>query len=58
MDPGLPEQQSYSFINELNQQLSETGTSDTQWHVEVSTDALPLTPDGDIPLMGRSGELD
>lgn len=57
VDPGLPEEQTTSFIDELRQELANTVDSDTMWHVEINTDALPLTPQGDIPLMSRAEDL-
>lgn len=56
-DPGLPEKVAREVAEDLPRALSEGSGTDIWWRVEVSQETLPLTAEGDIPLLDRSGPL-
>ncbi|MFI7744493.1 hypothetical protein [Kocuria rhizosphaericola] len=58
-DAGLPEKVARALTEELPQDLADQAEagSRVRWEVEVSQETLPLTAEGDIPLMDRAGEL-
>lgn len=56
-DPGLPEKVARRVAEDLPRALPEHTGSDVSWEVEVSRETLPLTADGDIPLLDKAGEL-
>ncbi|MFF0903788.1 UNVERIFIED_CONTAM: hypothetical protein RF653_08935 [Kocuria sp. CPCC 205316] len=60
-DPGLPEKVAESVAADLSRELSDdpgaVGGAGVRWEVEVSSGALPLTLEGEIPLMERAGEI-
>ncbi|MFE7631569.1 hypothetical protein [Kocuria sp. NPDC057446] len=60
-DPGLPEKVAASVAADVSRELSDdpraVGGAGVQWEVEVSAGALPLTLEGEIPLMERACEI-
>ncbi|WP_298585558.1 hypothetical protein [uncultured Kocuria sp.] len=56
-DPGLPEKVARRVAENLPRALSEHTGPDVSWAVEVSRETLPLTADGDIPLLDKAGGL-
>lgn len=56
-DPGLPEALADSVAEHLRQDLSGHLDSSVEWKVEVSEETLPLTADGDIPLLEQAPRL-
>ncbi|GAA1134017.1 hypothetical protein [Citricoccus alkalitolerans] len=57
VDPGLSRQVARSAAGDLKQDLSDHGDDGHRWEVEVGEENLPLTAEGDIPLMDQAGEL-
>ncbi len=58
-DPGLPEKTARALTDGLSRDLAkeaDTGAR-VRWVVEVSRETLPLTADGEIPLLDHAGRL-
>lgn len=56
-DPGLPEKLARSVSSGLSRELSGGADAEVRWEVEVSRETLPLTQDGDIPLLDHAQQL-
>lgn len=58
-DPGLPEKVARALTDGLSQDLAGEvpGGVRVRWVVEVSRETLPLTGDGEIPLLDHAGRL-
>ncbi len=56
-DPGLPEKVARRVAEDLPRALAEHTGPAASWVVEVSRETLPLTADGDIPLLEKAGDL-
>jgi hypothetical protein len=58
-DPGLPEKVARSLTDGLTQDLAGEAPDGARirWVVEVSRETLPLTTDGEIPLLDHAGGL-
>ncbi|MFI7580174.1 hypothetical protein [Kocuria kalidii] len=56
-DPGLPDKVAHSVAEELPRTLSEHSGPDVTWEVEVNQETLPLTADGEIPLLDHADRL-
>lgn len=56
-DPGLPEKVAHRVAEDLPRALAEHVGDEVSWAVEVSRETLPLTADGNIPLLAMAGRL-
>ena len=50
-DPGMPERVARAIADAVSRRLREDAEHGSRWAVEVSRGTLPLTPEGEIPLM-------
>lgn len=55
-DPGLPEKVAFSLIAGLSRDLARADAG-VRWKVDVSRGTLPLTVNGDIPLLNCADQL-
>lgn len=56
-DPGLPETVARAVADGVSRELNDDARDGSRWAVEVSAGTLPLTAEGDVPLMERAGGL-
>lgn len=56
-DPGLPETVARAVARDLARELGRVVDADARWNVEVSRETLPLTREGDIPLLEHAAVL-
>ncbi|WP_157571288.1 MULTISPECIES: hypothetical protein [Kocuria] len=56
-DPGLPEKVAHRVAEDLPGALSQRTGPEVSWEVEVSRETLPLTPEGDIPILDKADAL-
>lgn len=56
-DPGLPVKVAHRISEDLPRALSERSGPEVSWEVEVSRETLPLTAQGEIPLIDRARQL-
>lgn len=56
-DPGLPGKTAHSIAVDLSRDLTDDAGAGVRWEVDVSQGALPLTRDGEIPLLDRAEAL-
>ena len=56
-DPGLPEQVARRLQQDLAEDLASEIDETADWQIEVSSETLPLTADGEIPLVEHGPQL-
>lgn len=56
-DPGLPEKLARSLAEDLPRQLSRHVDSTVDWNVDIARGTLPLTEDGNIPLIAQAPRI-
>ena len=56
-DPGLPQKIVDSLTNGLEQQLKHHFGSGTAWHIETSSEKLPLNAEGEIPFLSLARRM-
>ena len=56
-DPGLPETVARAVAGDLARELGQVADAGARWNVEVSRETLPLTRDGDVPLLEHAAVL-
>ena len=56
-DPGLPEKTARSLVKALSTDLGSQAGSEVEWAVEVSQESLPVTAQGNVPLLEHAEQL-